>query len=583
MRKLLLTLVLAMVLSVFAGATAEPAFLFAPCLADPFETSSNQGCSLENCDTYLRVVANKEISEEENGDPHFVVIKEAFDSKYEWIKLRIQNHSEAPMFEMHFASTASGDGITAETCTHFPISTKDTEYKEYVFNVKEYNLQSQSVNGITLEKSVWDGSISRVRLDCMWIAEPSGQVPKGSTMDIDYVAFFDTEEDAKAFVLPAKKVIAPGEEIDYSSIEWDKNSPHFITSDFAQFEDWSYSHVTLSSYFGNLRFSPKGTDPIMQKKLETPFNASDYPYFALRYKIDSKVSEGGIFFQTDSNPTFAGTYTKYDIDKPGEWVNHVMDMRTSEHGLWKGTVTHLRIDAINGEDNDALVVLNRFGFFKTRDEAMAFLADGGVENFNLPIVIDGGDYFKAVIPANTLSGAFNEAEYTLSTENHKTEGTPSNVVFRTDAEGKKELVAMSYTNDYGYTAYAAVKPGTYTLGTNHKDYSDISGHWGESYINFVSDRTLFGGTSPTEFSPEETMTRGMFITVLGRMHGLDQTKYDGNTGYTDVPATEYYAPYIQWAKETGIMAGTSDTTFAPEEPITRATMAVAIKILGGVA
>ncbi|MBQ9921502.1 MAG: S-layer homology domain-containing protein, partial [Clostridia bacterium] len=241
------------------------------------------------------------------------------------------------------------------------------------------------------------------------------------------------------------------------------------------------------------------------------------------------------------------------------------------------TVTHLRIDAINGEDNDALVVLNRFGFFKTRDEAMAFLADGGVENFNLPIVIDGGDYFKAVIPANTLSGAFNEAEYTLSTENHKTEGTPSNVVFRTDAEGKKELVAMSYTNDYGYTAYAAVKPGTYTLGTNHKDYSDISGHWGESYINFVSDRTLFGGTSPTEFSPEETMTRGMFITVLGRMHGLDQTKYDGNTGYTDVPATEYYAPYIQWAKETGIMAGTSDTTFAPEEPITRATMAVAIK------
>ncbi|MBE6689447.1 MAG: hypothetical protein E7588_09305, partial [Ruminococcaceae bacterium] len=40
---------------------------------------------------------------------------------------------------------------------------------------------------------------------------------------------------------------------------------------------------------------------------------------------------------------------------------------------------------------------------------------------------------------------------------------------------------------------------------------------------------------------------------------------------------EYYAPYIQWAKAEGIMAGLSDVTFAPEDPITRATMAVVIK------
>ena len=151
MKKILAALLTVLALTVFACATAEPAFLFAPCAADPYETTSNRGCSLENCDTYLRVVANQEISEEENGDPHFTVIKDEFDSEYQWIKLRIQNHSDAPMFEMHFASTASGSEITAETCTHFPISTKDTEYKEYIFNVKTYNLESQSVNGITLE------------------------------------------------------------------------------------------------------------------------------------------------------------------------------------------------------------------------------------------------------------------------------------------------------------------------------------------------------------------------------------------------------------------------------------------------
>lgn len=44
--------------------------------------------------------------------------------------------------------------------------------------------------------------------------------------------------------------------------------------------------------------------------------------------------------------------------------------------------------------------------------------------------------------------------------------------------------------------------------------------------------------------------------------------------FADVPEDAYYAPYVAWAAETGVVKGTSDTTFSPEEPITREDMAV---------
>lgn len=64
------------------------------------------------------------------------------------------------------------------------------------------------------------------------------------------------------------------------------------------------------------------------------------------------------------------------------------------------------------------------------------------------------------------------------------------------------------------------------------------------------------------------MTRGMFVTVLGRMENIDPTQADAS-GFMDVPEDAYYADYVGWAARSGIVAGVSDSVFEPERGISR--------------
>ena len=53
-------------------------------------------------------------------------------------------------------------------------------------------------------------------------------------------------------------------------------------------------------------------------------------------------------------------------------------------------------------------------------------------------------------------------------------------------------------------------------------FSDVSsGDWFYDATNFVVENGLFQGTGDGKFSPDAPMTRGMFVTVLGRLEGID--------------------------------------------------------------
>lgn len=107
-------------------------------------------------------------------------------------------------------------------------------------------------------------------------------------------------------------------------------------------------------------------------------------------------------------------------------------------------------------------------------------------------------------------------------------------------------------------------------------FTDITGHWAADNILFVASRGLLSGTSDTTFSPNTGMTRGMFVTALGRLAGINPDSY--KTGkFTDVKADAYYAPYVNWAAQTGIVTGVTATTFAPDTNINREQMAVIMK------
>ena len=92
--------------------------------------------------------------------------------------------------------------------------------------------------------------------------------------------------------------------------------------------------------------------------------------------------------------------------------------------------------------------------------------------------------------------------------------------------------------------------------------------WYAPTVQTCAEQGLFQGTSPTTFSPELSMTRGMFVTVLGRMENIDPTQADAS-GFMDVPEDAYYAGYVGWAARSGIVAGVSDSVFEPERGISR--------------
>ncbi|MBR5329722.1 MAG: S-layer homology domain-containing protein [Firmicutes bacterium] len=97
--------------------------------------------------------------------------------------------------------------------------------------------------------------------------------------------------------------------------------------------------------------------------------------------------------------------------------------------------------------------------------------------------------------------------------------------------------------------------------------------WYYEEVNRAYETGLVAGTTDTTFSPNSSMTRGQFITILGRIEGVDSSDYLGFENNFNDLTFDYYIPYISWGYENGIVAGISETVFEPDKPITREQIA----------
>lgn len=153
-------------------------------------------------------------------------------------------------------------------------------------------------------------------------------------------------------------------------------------------------------------------------------------------------------------------------------------------------------------------------------------------------------------------------------------GSEKDLPYYLDAKGNK--VFLGFSSDSGGTMkYIAPEGKTVQFSKNPKSFTDISGHWGKSSIDFVTQRELFLGTGDAAFSPNAGMTRGMFAAVIGRLYErsygmLTQT---GISTFTDVSSGAYYSEYVNWAAANGIISGIGNNKFAPDRKITREEMA----------
>ncbi|HMM05352.1 MAG TPA: N-acetylmuramoyl-L-alanine amidase [Clostridiales bacterium] len=100
-------------------------------------------------------------------------------------------------------------------------------------------------------------------------------------------------------------------------------------------------------------------------------------------------------------------------------------------------------------------------------------------------------------------------------------------------------------------------------------FSDVKAlDWYKNAVIYSVENGFFNGTSATTFSPAASITRGMFITVVGRTAGASSTT-PASTVFSDVDSKAYYAPYIAWGYSNHIIEGLSATSFGPNQAITR--------------
>lgn len=171
-----------------------------------------------------------------------------------------------------------------------------------------------------------------------------------------------------------------------------------------------------------------------------------------------------------------------------------------------------------------------------------------------------------------------EMPYTLG-ENENPENV--RVVYIDDNGNIKWLENSRYDSTKKVVRFNTNHFSTYGIGYKQKvteftniesQFADIESHWAKKDIEFVVNRGLLGGTSANTFSPNITMTRGMFVTSLGRLANADTSNYK-NSSFNDVKNDAYYMGYIEWASKNKIINGVSNGKFAPNQPITREQMA----------
>ena len=94
------------------------------------------------------------------------------------------------------------------------------------------------------------------------------------------------------------------------------------------------------------------------------------------------------------------------------------------------------------------------------------------------------------------------------------------------------------------------------------------GHWAHDPIDWAYSLGITAGTSATTFSPNQSCTRAQVMTFLWVACGKPEPA--GACAFTDVADSAYYAKAVTWAAERGITSGTSASTFGPNEFCTRA-------------
>ena len=139
-----------------------------------------------------------------------------------------------------------------------------------------------------------------------------------------------------------------------------------------------------------------------------------------------------------------------------------------------------------------------------------------------------------------------------------------------DAEGEI-IYTATFQNQAFTTQTKTVKtPKLERPAPTGNPFADVQeGKYYYSAVLWAVESGVTAGTSATTFSPEEGCTRAQVVTFLWRAAG-EPAPTTSNAPFADVTNGTYYYSAVLWAAENEITSGTSATTFSPDDTCTRA-------------
>ena len=290
--------------------------------------------------------------------------------------------------------------------------------------------------------------------------------------------------------------------------------PRWILNNGDSAEKIIVGQGTFNFEFGLATILSTGTDCTVrfaQDAVES-FEADTHPFFAVRYKYESKQTTAGLFFTTNELTNLSDkSYSSFPIVSDNTWRNAVVDMRKFPHGQWKGTITSFRFDPTNPSDAESKYALSRLGFFASEKEANDFLnAANDNPDFSMPsnFVSDG---FRCYVPGGVLNDEFSRDDFQLATPprlgNISMKGTREELVLVRREGSQKIIEPICDATSQGFVSCCVREKGPFSLEDRALPPGtyDFSKRSSERAVRFVLARELMT-LNDGKFLPEKVLS-----------------------------------------------------------------------------
>ncbi|AEY65325.1 S-layer homology domain-containing protein [Clostridium sp. BNL1100] len=147
------------------------------------------------------------------------------------------------------------------------------------------------------------------------------------------------------------------------------------------------------------------------------------------------------------------------------------------------------------------------------------------------------------------------------------------IIYHIDKDGNLKTVRSIYNHVSGTVNFITNHFSQYAVGYNEVNFKDItSKDWYDKAVGFMSARGIVKGVGDSSFAPQNKVTRADFLIMVMKSYGIevDKTVTDN---FTDV-GSKYYTNYLGTAKRLGLVSGTGDNKYMPDATISRQDMLV---------